>query len=60
MVNLVIIRISNSSFSMHSRRTWKEIELKLYKYALERRRKQKELRVNKPMKMTRKVFPETT
>jgi hypothetical protein len=66
MVNLVIIRISNSSFSMHSRRTWKEIELKLYKYAQESRkkkrkkRKKKELRVSKSMKMTRKVFPETT
>jgi hypothetical protein len=46
---------------MHSRRTWKEIELKLYKYAQERtKKKKKELRVSKSMKMTRKVFPETT
>jgi hypothetical protein len=51
---------------MHSRRTWKEIELKLYKYAQDSRkkkrkkRKKKELRVSKSMKMTRKVFPETT
>lgn len=59
MVNLVIIRISNSSFSMHSRRTWKEIELKFYKYAREGKKK-KGLRVKKSMKMTRKVFPETT
>jgi hypothetical protein len=47
MVSLVIIRISNISISMHSRRTWKDIELKLYQHAQEIKKKKKTVKCKK-------------